>query len=77
MGFKYAGGLLCCCNLQAADAEPDMYTQAFGGDMSVDEVHALFQQAGEDSHGRVGVDNLANLLQQHQLEGNLFKIIKR
>lgn len=45
--------------------------------MSCKEVEALFEEAGEDSRGRVGVDRLANLLQQLQLQGNLFKIIKR
>lgn len=54
-----------------------MPLQAFGGDMSHDEVEAMFQRAGEGSNGQVGVDRLADLLQQHQLEGNLFKIIKR
>ena len=51
--------------------------QAFGGELSDEEVEGLFQRAGEARNGTVGVNNLANLLQQHQLEGNLFKIIKR
>ena len=45
--------------------------------MSCEEVEALFEEAREDSSGRVGVDRLANLLQQLQLQGNLFKIIRR
>lgn len=45
--------------------------------MSHEEVEAMFQRAREGSNGQVGVDRLAGLLQQHQLEGNLFKIIKR
>ena len=51
--------------------------QAFGGEMSHEEVEVLFKEGGQDSSGRVGVDSLANLLQQLQLQGNLFKIIKR
>ena len=51
--------------------------QAFGGEMSLEEVETLFEEAGRDSSGRVGVESLANLLQQLQLQGNLFKIIKR
>ena len=51
--------------------------QAFGGELSDEEVEGLFQRAGEARNGTVGVNDLANLLQQHQLEGNLFKIIKR
>ena len=45
--------------------------------MSHQEVEELFQTAKEDSSGRVGVDKLADLLQHLQLQGNLFKIIKR
>lgn len=45
--------------------------------MSDAEVEGLFQRAGEAQNGTVGVNDLANLLQQHQLEGNLFKIIRR
>lgn len=45
--------------------------------MSDEEVEGLFQRAGEAQNGTVGVNDLANLLQQHQLEGNLFKIIRR
>ena len=45
--------------------------------MSDEEVEGLFQRAGEGSSNTVGVSNLANLLQQHQQQGNLFKIIKR
>ena len=51
--------------------------QAFGGDMSHEGVEALFEAAGKDASGRAGVDSLANLLQQLQLRGNLFMIIKR
>ena len=51
--------------------------QAFGGDMTDQEVQGLFQRAGQASNGLVGVDALANLLQQHQQQGNLFKIIRR
>lgn len=45
--------------------------------MSLEEVEALFEEAGKDSSGRVGVESLAHLLQQLQLQGNLFKIIRR
>lgn len=51
--------------------------QAFGGDLTDAEVEGLFQQAGEQQRGRVGVDALADLLQQHVQQNNLFKIIKR
>lgn len=51
--------------------------QAFGGELSHEEVEALFDEAREDGSERVGVDKLANLLQQLQLQGNLFKIIQR
>ncbi|KAA6427890.1 MAG: phosphatidylserine decarboxylase proenzyme 3-like, partial [Trebouxia sp. A1-2] len=51
--------------------------EAFGVELIADEVEGLFQRAGEARNGTVGVNDLANLLQQHQLEGNLFKIIKR
>ena len=47
--------------------------------MSHEEVEALFEEARED--GKVSewewVDTLAHLLQQLQLQGNLFKIIQR
>lgn len=45
--------------------------------MSHEEVEALFEEAREDGSERVGVGKLANLLQQLQLQGNLFKIIQR
>lgn len=45
--------------------------------MTDQEVEGLFQRAGQASNGLVGVDALANLLQQHQQQGNLFKIIRR
>lgn len=51
--------------------------QAFGGELTDAQVEGLFQQAGEQQQGRVGVDALANLLQQHVQQNNLFKIIKR
>lgn len=51
--------------------------QAFGGDLTDEQVEGLFHQAGEGQDGTVGVDALANLLQQHVQQDNLFKIIKR
>lgn len=45
--------------------------------MSHEEIEALFEEAREDGSERVGVDKLAHLLQQLQLQGNLFKIIQR
>ena len=51
--------------------------QAFGGDMSHEEIEELFHGAGENSRGCVSTDSLANSLQQYQLQGGLFKIIKR
>ena len=51
--------------------------QALDGDMSHEEVEELFHSAGEKSNGHVSVGSLANSLQQYQLLGGLFKIIKR
>lgn len=45
--------------------------------MSHEEIEELFHGAGENSRGCVSTDSLANLLQQYQLQGGLFKIIKR
>ena len=50
---------------------------AFGGDMIDKQVESLFRQAGEQHEGILGVDALADLLQQHVQKNNLFKIIKR
>ena len=51
--------------------------QAFGGDMTDKQVESLFRQTGEQHKGVVGVDALADLLQQHVQQNDLFKIIKR
>ena len=45
--------------------------------MTDQEVQGLLHRAGHVSNGLVGVDALADLLQQHQQQGNLFKIIRR
>ena len=51
--------------------------QAFGGEMTDEQVEGLFQQAGEQQQGRTSVTALAGLLQQDVQQHNLFKVIKR
>ena len=51
--------------------------QAFGGEMTDEQVEGLFQQAGAQQEGRTSVTALAGLLQQNAQQHNLFKVIKR